>query len=251
MSRWLLLHRIHRIIGVTCAFFTLILAITGLFLLRNETWKLAEHQPPASLVRYLYQLPKPEITGFNVADSWWSYSEQSLWLKKKLTLQNLSQPLAISPKPFGTLIITSDEIIMLDHEQNLIDRMKLAQDIALSPPLTQFKIEAEALFLQSKEGSLKSRDYLNWETTGPFSTSATTPTAKLPNELHAWIANQTLPTSLSWERLLLDLHSGRILGSLGPWIMEISAWGLILLVITGLWLQAQRSRLKYQRKTTN
>lgn len=137
---------------------------------------------------------------------------------------------------------------MLDEQQNLIDRMKLGQAIPLTPPITRIKIDKQLLYLGSENESLKSEDYLNWEKAAHFQQQTSTPSATLPHDLKSWINTQNLPSSLSWERVLLDLHSGRIMGQLGPWIMELSAWGLILLVITGLWLQAQRTRLKYQRK---
>jgi hypothetical protein len=40
---------------------------------------------------------------------------------------------------------------------------------------------------------------------------------------------------LTWERLLLDLHSGRILGTWGPYLMDTMALAMVFLVFTGLW----------------
>ena len=48
--------------------------------------------------------------------------------------------------------------------------------------------------------------------------------------------------SLSWERVLLDLHSGRLFGRYGTWVMDIAAGLLLVLVMTGIWLWTQRRR---------
>ena len=47
---------------------------------------------------------------------------------------------------------------------------------------------------------------------------------------------------LSWDRLILDIHSGRILGAWGPYAMDLAALGLILLAATGFynWLRGRR-----------
>ena len=45
-----------------------------------------------------------------------------------------------------------------------------------------------------------------------------------------------LGSILSLERVLLDLHSGRILGRFGPWLMDLAAVLLLVLAVTGIWL---------------
>jgi hypothetical protein len=39
---------------------------------------------------------------------------------------------------------------------------------------------------------------------------------------------------LPWSRILLDLHSGRILGILGPWLADLAAIFLAVLAVTGI-----------------
>ena len=48
---------------------------------------------------------------------------------------------------------------------------------------------------------------------------------------------------LSLDRLLLDLHSGRLFGKTGVYLMDAAAIGLLLLSITGLivWLRRRKS----------
>ena len=45
---------------------------------------------------------------------------------------------------------------------------------------------------------------------------------------------------LSWERLLADLHSGRILGAAGTYFMDFIALSLIVLSMTGLFQWRRR-----------
>ena len=49
---------------------------------------------------------------------------------------------------------------------------------------------------------------------------------------------------LSAERVLLDLHSGRIFGRWGPWLMDATAIVFVILAITGItcWWRSRRGR---------
>ena len=49
---------------------------------------------------------------------------------------------------------------------------------------------------------------------------------------------------LTVERVLLDLHSGRILGKVGPLLMDLVAVFLIVLSLSGLILAKVRNRKK-------
>lgn len=44
----------------------------------------------------------------------------------------------------------------------------------------------------------------------------------------------------SWERVLLDLHSGRLFGPLGQWFMDFVALALVVMALTGGWLWLRR-----------
>ena len=49
-------------------------------------------------------------------------------------------------------------------------------------------------------------------------------------------AKDYLANILTLERVLLDLHSGRIMGAVGPWIMDAAAILLLVLALTGIWM---------------
>jgi hypothetical protein len=61
-----------------------------------------------------------------------------------------------------------------------------------------------------------------------------------PSIHQASILSHPKLAAIDWERFLLDLHSGRVAGNLGVWVMEISAWMMILLTLSGLWIQFKR-----------
>ena len=66
--------------------------------------------------------------------------------------------------------------------------------------------------------------------------------APLPETLRNVLIKQYRGMGVSWERLLLDLHSGRLFGKIGVLIMNIAAVLMLLLAITGVWHFFQRKR---------
>jgi len=59
----------------------------------------------------------------------------------------------------------------------------------------------------------------------------------LPDELSP-ARNQTI----SWQRVVLDMHSGRWFGPLGPWIVDLAALVLLFLACSGFWIWYSRRR---------
>lgn len=51
---------------------------------------------------------------------------------------------------------------------------------------------------------------------------------------------------LTWEQALLKMHNGDIFGSLGKWLLDLVAIGLLLMCVSGIWLW-QRLRAKKSR----
>jgi hypothetical protein len=49
---------------------------------------------------------------------------------------------------------------------------------------------------------------------------------------------------ISWERLLLDIHAARFLGSLSIWFSDFMAVLLLLLSFSGIWLWWRHSKRK-------
>ena len=49
-------------------------------------------------------------------------------------------------------------------------------------------------------------------------------------------------SKLTWERVLTDMHSGRLFGRPGEWVMNFASFALILLAITGLvmWIMPRK-----------
>jgi hypothetical protein len=71
-----------------------------------------------------------------------------------------------------------------------------------------------------------------------------------PSELREQLLHAERGPGLPADRVLLDLHSGRIFGAWGPWLMDGAAVAFVVLGITGLINWSRRRGMRAQRRAT-
>ncbi|MCF6197553.1 MAG: hypothetical protein L3J50_12730, partial [Emcibacter sp.] len=65
---------------------------------------------------------------------------------------------------------------------------------------------------------------------------------KAPEQITEKVMLDFQGQGISLSRLILDIHSGHILGSWGPYLMDLAAISLIFLGLTGLMKHRRRDR---------
>ena len=96
------------------------------------------------------------------------------------------------------------------------------------------------LLIKTARGAYRTdENFIEWTTA-----TATDVTWSIPvtpgQELSSALRNAWRGTGLSLERVLLDLHSGRILGEAGVWLVDAAALLFLLLAGSGVWLWGRR-----------
>jgi hypothetical protein len=81
--------------------------------------------------------------------------------------------------------------------------------------------------------------FLEWSATDTVEATWSTPSAT-PPELTQLLQTAYRGYGLTLERILLDLHSGRILGNAGVLLVDAAAVLFLLLAISGIWLWSRR-----------
>ena len=88
--------------------------------------------------------------------------------------------------------------------------------------------------VETEEGMFRAGDdFLNWSQASSTNVSWSEETV-VSAELRLDILEQFRGDGLLWSRLITDLHTGRLFGRHGEWLMDGAAVVLLLLVVTGL-----------------
>jgi uncharacterized iron-regulated membrane protein len=64
-----------------------------------------------------------------------------------------------------------------------------------------------------------------------------------PSQSLSWFAPSLPSKQISLERVLLDAHSGRLLGGWGKYLVDAFAAILFILLISGWWLAKKRHKI--------
>lgn len=233
----------HARIGVLVAIFLLFLAVTGLALSHTDALGLNKQQVHAGwLMRWYGLRPSIPDRGFVFRDGYLAVADGRWVMDGKVLAEPTQEPVgAIS---WGRLrgVANGQVLYLYLADGRLVD--KLAGATLPAEDIQAIGTSAGKLALKTANGSYVTDDALSWQ---PF-------TGAEP----VWSVEQALPTtataslkqafdpSLSLERIILDLHSGRIFGRYGPLFMDITALVLIVLALSGLWIYVRSFRRRHR-----
>ena len=130
----------------------------------------------------------------------------------------------------GFLIIgTSDTIHLIEENGQLIE--KISWQAGIISRLGHLK---EAAYIQSGGDTFSSSDgFLTWRRS--VEEPEWVVVQKPPRVIEESVLLAFRGRGLPWERVLLDLHSGRIFGPWGSYVMDAAAVVLFLLVVSGIY----------------
>lgn len=230
----------HRWLGLGVALFAIVLSITGVMLNHTESLKLDERRVTSAWILQLYGINPPSlVTAYEVQNHWISQWGDRLFLDDGPL--NATGSLHGAAATAGAVIAAGDDqILLLTPRGELIERLSM-------PGLRAIGQSDAGLVVRTERGLLRADEKLiNWSALSQESQVAWSDSAPLPETLRRDIHHELQGDGLPLERIVLDLHSGRILGSAGVWLMDAAAAVLLFSAISGVWLW-MRHRLRRHR----
>ncbi len=236
--------RLHRTLGVGAALFVVFMVLSGLVINHSNGLGLDQRHVSHSFLLGWYGLGGPDnIESFAVGDDWLSFAGSQMYLNEKLVASTAG---GVGAVPSGDLVVAaaSDEVLLLDHDGNLIERQPWI-------PIGAAAIESIGLHENTavvvKSGGrlwLADTELLNWQHAEDNLAALSWALSQTPSgELKQAINRLYRGDGPTLERVLLDLHSGRIFGSAGVLVYDLLALALGFLSISGLvlWFRSRRN----------
>ncbi len=235
------LRRWHRRLGVLAALFVILLAFTGFALNHAAALQLDRLviRSPQILRWYGIELPD-QIAGIAVGDQWVSRVAEGLFLDQRQVATCRSELIGAVVVEEQLAVACQRELLLFTREGLLIDRID--PTYRLPVPVDALGQAAEGLVLRARGQVLRvlpeAPEFLALES----ETVRWSQLQPLPPPLVAALAPFAAGDELTLERLVLDLHSGRLLGVRGVWLMDAVAVAMVVLALTGLvaWRRSMR-----------
>lgn len=233
------IRRWHARLGLTAALFFIVLVVTGVALNHSERLGLAHTAVQSDTLNRWYGLPPPRLLSAYPDASFIATPEAWLYQGRKLA-EGGGAVVGVVVLPDMLAVATAQSIVLYTRAGERIDTLRGSALPQL--PLTALGRMGDTLVIKTPSGMFSSADGLAWQVLQ--NADNTWSQAGQPSaSLIAQLSHQLAP-SLPLERILLDLHSGRLLGDYGPYFMDMAAVFLLMLALSGIWIQWRSWRQK-------
>ncbi len=242
MKTYRKLRRWHRAFGVTASLFVVVLAITGLVLNHTERLELDQKFVGSSLFLDWYNISLPDDpVSFATENHRISLLGERLYFDDRELEDRAEQLLGVLEISDSIVVAIPSEILLFDLKGALIEKLSGAEGVPAGMQQIGRSPEND-LVVQAAHGEyLADLDSLDWNEKRVPDT-LWSESSEITGTLKTTLSKAYRGKGLSVERVMLDLHSGRILGSFGVFLIDAAAILFLILAITGVWMWSRSRR---------
>lgn len=232
--------RVHRVLGITSALFVLLLAVTGIALNHTDALGLDERHADAAWLLDWYGIQGPgDVVSYPVDGHALTRMGDRLWFDGRPVLDDVAGfhgAVASGRFMFAAL---GDGIALFTRDGRLVERV--GAEAGVPAGIERIGTLDDGRVAVATRGATLAADgaLAHWRPAAAASVDwarrAEPPPAIREDLERAWRGQ-----GVSVERLMLDLHSGRLLGAFGTWLMDAMALAFMALAVSGLWLWVRR-----------
>ncbi|MEH6552120.1 MAG: PepSY domain-containing protein [Pseudomonadales bacterium] len=246
MARVYLL-RWHRRMGVTLAVCLLWLAATGILLNHTDDLSLDSSPVGISALQRWYLGDLPEIRSYAIGSNWLSAANGHVFFNGIATesCTNRLQGAVVS----GEYIVAAcdDVLLLIADDGALIERVNSMY--GLPTPVSAIASEETNVVIRSGDLIYQvDLEELSFQRLPADTAPVWVTSSPAPPKLVDKIEKSMMGEGISWERFLLDLHSGRLFGRSGILLADIFALGLAMLALSGVWVWSTKPGRWRKRK---
>lgn len=223
-----LLRKSHRSVGVFLSVFLVLLCVTGVLLNHTNELNLESRFVP-SVIAARYYPSNGSVKGKLHLEEYYFELGGRLYANDA-EIAHCDALDGLVDIREQRIILCDGELIILTLDNQIVER--LDSSVGVPDDISKIAGEKGRLVLMGKTQNYE----FNLETLAlipfPDSIEADSLNVKIPSEL-------ILNKSITWQQLVLDVHSGIVLGSMGKWFLDLVALCLCGMAVSGIsmWLK--------------
>lgn len=238
-------HVWHRTLGLCAAIFVVTLAVTGVLLNHTEEIGLDSRHVRADWLLDWYGIVPPATPiSYPVNNHWISQLGARVYYDGREISNDAGHLVGAVRLPEMLVVAVEGHLILLTPGGEHIETMGGSEGVPAG--MRAVGVNNGNLAVRAAHGDyLADADLLKWKELPHVDATWAAP-VPLPQALHQRLLSDYRGKGLPVERVILDLHSGRIVGAWGPWIMDAAAGVLIFLAATGCWMWLRQRRRRHE-----
>ncbi len=244
----------HRRAGLTAALLMASVAVTGLLLNHEADLELARQPVESRLLQNWYGIDAPLPTHtWQTGDRWLSWLDGRLYLDRRPITGEYPLPPdgAVPLAGMGMVLVAfPDALLFLSAEGEVVDRLGRLEGVPT--PIDRLGRDHRGRAVLESRGLRLAADEMleRWHPIAGDTPVVWSRTRPLPPSLAEAVQSDYRASHLTLHRLVLDIHTGRILGGGGVLLMDLGALLLLLLAASGVWGWSRTRRRRMASRTT-
>lgn len=230
----------HRYFGVTIALFVILLSVTGMMLNHTVNLELDKRYVKSNWLLDWYGISAPlQINSYHTAQGWLSQWGERLFLdKQELGIYRNKLLGAVSYQDM--LVVALEATVLLFTSQGeLIESLRGEHGVPAGMWAIGLSSDKRVVVNSAHGTYVADQALLQWHDSELGTINWSAP-SKLPVAVYQTMLERYRGKGLNMERVILDLHSGRLLGHYGIYFTDIVAVLMVFLACSGFWLWSTR-----------
>ncbi|GGQ25564.1 PepSY-associated TM helix domain-containing protein [Shewanella litoralis] len=224
----------HRRLGLASALFILLLTLTGVAINHSDDLGLDKTGVTQAWLLDYYGIAAPKhVAQFGQTSSALYITDNLLWQNQQMILEAADTLISATFASNMIVAIDAQQLYLFDKQGQLQETQ--GSSTGLPADLLGLAVVDNRVWLNTANGIYQADEQLiDWQL------------ASLPNGFNPWVSanneidkaiiNRARSANLSWQRVMLDLHSGRLFGHLTIWLWDLFALALLMVSLSGFWI---------------
>lgn len=233
---WAFIHKWHRKAGISAAFFVMLLVITGILL--NHTDKLNLQNifvQSETLLEWYHIQPKGEIKGFQSGQHWFTQIDGRVYFDEMELANHIEGLYGVVSGNDGFVIAMDDSLLILTQSGELVERLSGSEGVPAGIKSIGLASSGGVIIKAAHGDYIADLDNNEWLEQEGLQANWSVP-EEIPEKLSEQLLVLYRGKGLPLERVILDIHSGRILGQAGVLLVDFMAILFLLLAMSGVWM---------------
>ena len=238
---WRFIHRWHKRMGIVAALFVVLLTLSGIILNHTGSLGIDKLYVNDRLVLGIYKIgPLEEPAGFSVDDHWVVKIGDRIYFDRTELIENDTE-LAGALATDGYIVIAlEDHVLLVNSTGEIIERLSESEGVPVDIKAIGNSTGNAVVIKTAGEIYQVDMENLVWKKAEKELPVKWSEKNAIPAGLKEDLLEHYRGKGLTLERIILDIHSGRIAGAFGLYVVDFMAILFFLLALSGTWMWLKR-----------
>ena len=235
------LHRWHRYLGLFAGFFTLWITLSGIALNHSTALAFDQQYAPSNWSLTGDSIKASSIVAYKSAHQWISQLNDRIYMGSQEITANNNPLIGAANLQQTQIVATADSLWLFNNSGQLIEQIDWSLMLPANPTRLGITQEKQLAMQVANDWYSTDETILSWQPISQQQVHIVQPTQP-PQIITQQLLEAYNSKSTTYEQLLLNLHTGRILGEYGVYLIDLIALILATLAISGftVWLRRRQ-----------